>query len=239
MKYFLHDSNAFNDEKITQLYIKYGYEGVGLFYTALEKFASQEKPISTEVIKKQLHIGKRLNKCWLFMEEIGIICSSNGESFNKELLKFSEKYQIKKEKNAKRVAEFRVRHENVTHYERVSNAPKVKVSKVKVSKYISMGSPKPANPDIKIFLDYYSINYKEVFGITPIIDWGKDTTITKSLLAVYELAALQKHLLEFLKSKDDWVLKVGFSIGVFKTQINKIASKSTITKRLEMKGFIK
>lgn len=136
MKYYLHDSNAFNDEKITELYMAFGYEGLGLFYTALERFASQEKPIKTEVIKKQLGVGKRLEKCWSFMEEIGIICSSNGESFNKELLKFSEKYQIKKEKNAKRVANFRARHENVTHYSRISNAPKVKESKVKESKYI-------------------------------------------------------------------------------------------------------
>ena len=45
MKYFLHDSNAFNDEKITELYINFGYEGLGLFYTILEKLASQEKPV--------------------------------------------------------------------------------------------------------------------------------------------------------------------------------------------------
>lgn len=134
MKYYLHDSNAFNDEKITRLYIKYGYEGLGLFYTTLEKFAAQEKPILTDVVKKQLGIKKRLNKVWSFMEEIGIISSSNGESFNKELLKFSEKYQIKKEKNAKRVADFRARQENVMHYERISNAPKVKLSKVNISK---------------------------------------------------------------------------------------------------------
>lgn len=110
--------------------MKYGYEGLGLFYTALEKFASQEKPIVTEALRNQLHIRKRLSKVWEFMEEIGLISSSNGESFNKELLKFSEKYQIKKEKTAKRVADFRARHENVTHYMSVSNATKVKESKV-------------------------------------------------------------------------------------------------------------
>ena|SRR3990167_4569154 len=181
MKYFLHDSNAFNDEKITELYIKFGYEGLGLFYTALEKFASQEKPIKTEVIKKQLGVGKRLQKCWSFMEEMGIICSSNGESFNKELLKFSEKYLIKKEKNAKRVANFRARHENVTHYERISNAPKDNISKVKVSKGIkdSAFAP-PTNEEVKSFFkdalgaenffDYYQSNGWRV-GRVPMKDW--------------------------------------------------------------------
>ena len=58
MKYFLHDSNSFNDEKVTELFMAFGYEGLGLFYTALEKFAQQEKPIKTAVLKKQLNIGK-------------------------------------------------------------------------------------------------------------------------------------------------------------------------------------
>ena len=121
MKYFLHDSNAFNDEKITELYINFGYEGLGLFYTILEKLAGQEKPVKTLVLKKQLNVGKKLEKCWKFMETIDIISSNNGETFNKQLLNFSEKYKIKKEKNAKRISEWRDNQEdtkNVTHYER-------------------------------------------------------------------------------------------------------------------------
>jgi tRNA U34 5-carboxymethylaminomethyl modifying enzyme MnmG/GidA len=116
--------------------MKFGYEGLGLFYTTLEKFAAQEKPVNTVVLKKQLNIGKRLERCWKFMEEIGIISSSNGDSFNEQLLNFAGSYQIKKEKTAKRVAEWRLKHKEVTCYERVSNAPKVKLSKVKLSKDI-------------------------------------------------------------------------------------------------------
>ena len=41
MKYYLHDTSAFLDEKITELYINFGYEGLGLFYTILEKIAFQ------------------------------------------------------------------------------------------------------------------------------------------------------------------------------------------------------
>lgn len=133
MKYFLHDTSAFDDEKITELFIKFGYEGIGLFYTALEKIARQEKPVKTEVLKTQLRVGKRLEKCWLFMEEIGILSSNNGETFNEQLLKFSGKYQINKEKTRKKVSEWRERkrvEENVTGYVPVSNPPKVKESKV-------------------------------------------------------------------------------------------------------------
>jgi len=136
MKYYLHDSNSFNDEKITELYLEYGYEGLGLFYTILEKLALQEKPIKTKVLKHQLNVGKKLDKCWTFIEEIDLISSNNGETFNKQLLNFSKKYQISKEKNAKRISEWRdnqVVSENVTRSEPVRNADKVKLSKVKLS----------------------------------------------------------------------------------------------------------
>lgn len=71
------------------------------------------------------------------MESLGIISSNNGETFNKQLLNFSEKYQIKKEKNAKKISEWREKQpdtKNVTGYEPVRNSPKVKESKVKVYK---------------------------------------------------------------------------------------------------------
>lgn len=139
MKYYLHDTSAIDDEKVAELFIRFGYEGVGLFYVILEKLGKQEKPIKTLVLKSQLKVGKRLEKCWNFMEEIGLISSNNGETFNKQLLNFSEKYQIKKEKNAKRISEWRKNQEimeNVTRYEQVCNSPKVKKSKVKEIKII-------------------------------------------------------------------------------------------------------
>lgn len=107
MKYFMHDTNSFNDDKITELFIVHGYEGLGLFYTILEKLAYQEKPIKTVVLKKQLKVGKKLNKCWNFMEEIELISSKDGETFNENLLKNSENYQIKKEKNKEKISEWR------------------------------------------------------------------------------------------------------------------------------------
>jgi hypothetical protein len=137
MKYFLHDSNAFEDEKVCMLFMEYGYEGLGLFYTILEKLAKQEKPINTKVLKMQLKVGKKLDKCWEFMESIDIISSNNGETFNKQLLNFSEKYKIKKEKNLERISQWRENQElteNVTRYNNVRNTPKEKKSKVKESK---------------------------------------------------------------------------------------------------------
>lgn len=137
MKYFLHDTSAFSDEKITMLHMKFGFEGVGLFYTILERIAQQEKPIAESVLKAQLNIRKKLQKQLDFMYEIDILSIKNGEVFNENLLSFSQKYQIKKEKTRKRVSEWREKQkdsENVTNYEHVRNAGKDNISKVKESK---------------------------------------------------------------------------------------------------------
>ena len=117
--------------------MNFGYEGLGLFYTILEKIGKQEKPINTMALKAQLKVGKRLEKCWKFMEEIELIYSNNGETFNEQLLIISEKYQIKKEKNRKKVSEWRERQKdtkNVTGNVPVRNHPKVNKSKVNKSK---------------------------------------------------------------------------------------------------------
>ena len=162
MKYYLHDSNSFNDEKITELFMVYGYEGLGLFYTLLEKIASQEKPIKTSVLKSQLKVGKKLDKCWLFMEEIDLINTNNGETFNKQLLNFSGKYAIKKETNAKRVKEWRDRQmikKDVTHYESVRNTPKEKESKGKESNIIRDNSEIP------------NLNTNEKFLLSIPVEW--------------------------------------------------------------------
>ena len=159
MKYYLHDSNSFNDEKITMLHMEYGFEGVGLFYVILEKLAFQEKPVSEKVLKAQLNIRKKLEKQLNFMYEIGLLSIKNGEVFNENILKVSEKYQIKKQKNRERVAAFREnkeKSENVTRYNSVCNTPKVKKSKEKKSKVnidssivAEQSSPDPLKVSIK------------------------------------------------------------------------------------------
>jgi hypothetical protein len=127
MKYFNHDTSSFDDEKIVELFMKCGYEGLGLFYTILEKLAKQEKPVKTVVLKSQLKVGSRLEKVWKYMEEIGLISENDGETFNEKLLTHSQKYQVRKESSAKRIAEWRKKQivkENVTHSEQVSNRAK-------------------------------------------------------------------------------------------------------------------
>lgn len=137
MKYYLHSVDTMDDEKVIELFRRFGYEGTGLFHAILEKLAKQEKPIKTDVLKYQLKVGKKLEKCWKFMESLDIISSNNGDTFNKQLLNYAERYQIKKEKTAKKVLEWRKNQEdkeNVTHYKNICNDAKVNKSKLNKNK---------------------------------------------------------------------------------------------------------
>lgn len=244
MKYFLHDTNAFDDEKVTELFIEFGYEGVGLFYCTLEKIAKQEKPVKTIVLKRQLKVGKKLDRCWSFMEEIGLICSSNGETFNKQLLNFSEKYKIKKESNAKRVAEWRERQtvtENVTNYEHVRNTTKVKESKVKVIKddCVVLKEPTLYEQLVKFWLDEFHKGWtftgqhgkaiKSV--ITKIKDvQGKSNKESTDVSVLESFKLICENLPEWYKEKDLPIIDSKFNEIMAEIKNNK-NGKSITTKQ--------
>lgn len=243
MKYYLHDSNSFSDEKITELYIAFGYEGLGLFYTLLEKLAQQEKPIKTSVLKAQLKVGKKLDKIWNFMEEIGLIYSNNGDTFNEQLLKFSEKYTIKKEKNAKRISEWRKKQEvteNVTCNESVRNTHKDNISKVNESKdnyrqlllsEIKISDFENINPDyyeIAVsFQNLFRENLKQSGASTKTVDRMKGGAIDDIRLTIesdgYTVEDLRQ-VYKFLQVDDFWKTNI-LSISKLRKQMAQLKLK--------------
>jgi hypothetical protein len=235
MKYYLHDSNSFNDEKITELYLEFGYEGIGLFYTILEKLALQEKPIKTIVLKHQLNVGKKLEKCWRFMEEIDLISSNNGETFNKQLLNFSQKYQVSKEKNAKRISEWRENQavkENVTSYESVRNDDKLKESKVKESKVNKVNRIN----DFEYFWESYD---KKIDRVKCEKIWSKltDEEIDKILETIIEYVKINSDI-QFRKYPSTYLNGKCFNDQLITKQLNQNGnsnntSKGTSTDRIE------
>jgi hypothetical protein len=109
------------------------------------------------------------------METIDIISSNNGETFNKQLLNYSEKYKIKKEKNLKRISQWRINQdvtENVTHYQSVRNADKEKKSKVNISKVNILDSA---------FDEWWNIYDKKISKEKAISKWNILTNDEKQL----------------------------------------------------------
>lgn len=85
--------------------------------------------------------------------------------------------------------------------------------------------------DITIFLNYTKETFLSIKGEKLHIDWGKDSAIVKSLLGTYDLLKLKSLWDRFLFSKDKFILDSGFSIGVFKSQVNKLTTARTTTHR--------
>ena len=233
MKYFLHDSNARNDDKVTLLFIEFGYEGTGLFYSILEILAQQEKPVSEIVLKSQLKIGKKLEKHLKFMYKIGILSIKNGEVFNENILNFSEKYQIKKEKTRKKVSEWREKQKDtndVTDYKKVRNQRKVKESKVKESK--------DNNTEIfNLLKQIFTERFYKLFEVEYYFeakDGAKIKAIEKKIKNAYksndildptkdEMKVGFEHVLK-LAERDKW-LKENYSLSNIDSKFNEIISK--------------
>ena len=195
MKYFLHNSSAFEDEKIAELFLNFGYEGIGIFFTLLEKLARNESPIKTSVLKSLLGLTKRQDKCWQFMENIGLIHSNNGETFNENLIKYSGKYLKNKEKTNERVKTYRLNKElnkNVTCYNTVTtplrNAnvtlPNINNNNINNNKE----EPDKSGSDfIKILLDGFCSEYKRIRGMDfELITPGKERTGISKILQAYK-----------------------------------------------------
>ena len=126
------------DEKVTELFINFGYTGTGLFFAILEKIAFAESPVSENILIFQLKIkGKKLLEIYSFLFKIELLFKQKDKVFNENVLKVAEKYKINKEKNKIRVSEWRenqANNENVTHYEHVRNTDVTLVNKIKENK---------------------------------------------------------------------------------------------------------
>lgn len=82
---------------------------------------------------------------------------------------------------------------------------------------------KPTNPNVKIFLDDFFNTFKAKTG-APYLIVGKDGALIKRLLGTYSLEELQKLKDLFFNSTDEFIVKAGYSVGIFFSQINKIVS---------------
>ena len=96
----------------------------------------------------------------------------------------------------------------------------------------------PPNPDVKIFIDWYSDKFLHVFGEKPVIEGAKDGAIIKRLLGVYGLEKLTGLGEAFFGSDDEFICKTGYTIGVFSKVLNKlITNKNTQNIPKEWRGL--
>jgi uncharacterized protein YdaU (DUF1376 family) len=79
-----------------------------------------------------------------------------------------------------------------------------------------------SHSEVKKFLTHYGERFKFHFGTDPVIEWGKDGTLIKNLLKLITFENLKELLEAFFCSEDKFIQKTGYTIGIFKSQINKL-----------------
>jgi len=87
------------------------------------------------------------------------------------------------------------------------------------------------NTDVKIFIDYAAGTFKDSTGERFCVDGGKDGITVKRLLGTYSLERLKGLWDTFLLSTDPFIEQAGRSIGVFKSQVNKLLSNKITPKQ--------
>lgn len=71
-------------------------------------------------------------------------------------------------------------------------------------------------------LNLYQSMFVEKFERQPNIQWGKDGKIMKTLVEKYGEGSVADLLARFFVSVDQFVLKSGYTVGIFNTQINSL-----------------
>ena len=95
------------------------------------------------------------------------------------------------------------------------------------SKGRSKAAP-PPNPQVTEFKVYWAELYRNRFGVEYLFDHGKDGKHIRDLLGAFDPPALKSKAEQFFDGDDEWTqTKGGFTIGVFRTQINRLNSIRT------------
>lgn len=95
-------------------------------------------------------------------------------------------------------------------------------------KQIPCESPKK-DSRIKVLIDYFFIKHLEVKKSKIAINGGKDGDIFKDLLTTFTLDEIKAKIDMFMAYNDPWMHDKPYSIGMFKSQFNKLKEKPSGT----------
>ena len=86
----------------------------------------------------------------------------------------------------------------------------------------TLSAKKDADPDVKTFILEWIEIWSQKFGKPYTPNWGKDGKLIKEMLKIHSIQELRELRQEFFRSDDTFVKASDYSIGIFKTQINKL-----------------
>lgn len=82
---------------------------------------------------------------------------------------------------------------------------------------------KPADPRVKVLIDYFFDKHLEIKKEKYVVTGGKDSDVLRKLLILFSETELKDKIDRFFAITDDpFIIKAGYTVGVFKSQINKL-----------------
>ena len=96
---------------------------------------------------------------------------------------------------------------------------------------------KETNPDIRRYIDWFYREFYNRFGSNYFVT-GKDMAIIQRLLGTFKYDDLIGLTIKFFESKDSFIQKAGYTVGVFSSQINKLTSTNGNGNVLSDKGMM-
>lgn len=113
------------------------------------------------------------------------------------------------------------RHRTVNKSKRPNGPHSLSIAKQKTN---TRARP-PADPRVQPFLSWFAEEYEKRFGVPYAPNYGKDGKRIKELPPAFDLPRLKDAAIRFLDSEDPWIReKGGFTVAVFMSQINRLAS---------------
>lgn len=210
MKWFKHYTDSLDDPFIFELITRFSGNGYMVYFGIIEMICRENKKeltgkaeFSMSYLRRKFSLkSKTIQNVISFCQECNkFVASFHGD---KVVFSFPKILEIK---------------DNYTKDLQVT-CKKLSLEKEK-EKETTLSKP-PASPDVKLAIDFYHDEFEKVFGATPMIDGAKDGKLMKSIVSKYGLEKTKNLITAFLKSDDSWIENTGRTIGVFKTQINKL-----------------
>ncbi len=216
------------------------------FYFKIDAIQNQQmlNTCSTNAEQVLNKIEQVLNSTQLFVKQDGFV-------FSHRVLKNQESRKVISKKRSlagKKSFELRSKsHINSTNVQQVST----RVEQVRTSVEHTKGKERKGNTILlrsetapfsptKQVQDFFYKQHLEVMGDPYVADFGKDGAIFKHLVGILPVPRIQELIVSFFQSNDDFIKKTGYTVGVFKSQINKLKSPtSSMDALLEKAGLRK
>ena len=223
MKWFKHETDAKDSEKLKAIIDEFGFEGYGRWFRIMEIIAEKMDDSSRCHYEQSewewccnLKAKRKQLTCFLKATEKQMLCKvvANGKQLRIEipnLLKKRDNYS---------------KHLQVSDKKKTIKFP----LEVDVDKEVENPLCESGNLTGKTLINFYQKEFFRILEIKPDMNFGRDGQILQGLANKHGDEKLKELVTKFLSSADKWISGTDRSVVVFKSQVQKLLLGKGVTK---------